>query len=126
MGGRYAESLEQFEPASRSYFEKSLADGTYYGVLLELSGEVVAAGGILIADWPGSPLNFEPRRAWILNMYVEPQARRRGFARLIMQTLIEWCRQNGFKSVALHASEYGESLYEKLGFRGTNEMRLSL
>jgi len=125
MGGHYAELLEQFEPASRSYFQSALAAGTYYGVFAELRAEVVAGGGLVIVDWPGSPLNFEPKRAWILNVYVEPKVRRRGLARLVVETLIDWCRQNGFQSVALHASEYGRELYEKLGFRSTNEMRLS-
>ena len=126
MGGHYAGLIDRFELASRSYFQMALRAGTYYGVFAELRGEVVAGGGVVIVDWPGSPLNSEPKRAWILNVYVEPWERRRGFARLIMETLIDWCRRNGFRSVALHASEQGYQLYEKLGFRSTNEMRLSL
>ncbi len=126
MGGHYAELLDRFELASRSYFQMAFTAGTYYGLLAELRGEVVAGGGVVIVDWPGSPLNFEPRRAWILNVYVEPPERRRGFARLITETLIDWCQRNGFRSVALHASEHGHQLYEKLGFLDTNEMRLSL
>ncbi len=125
MGGRCAELLDEFEVASRSYFQIALPPGMYYGVFAELRGEVVAGGGIVVVDWPGSPLNFEPKRAWILNIYVEPRERRRGFARLIMETLIDWCRRNGFRSVALHASEHGHQLYEKLGFNSTNEMRLA-
>jgi GNAT superfamily N-acetyltransferase len=126
MGGSYSELLEQFELASRKYFERALAAGTYYGIFAEFRGEVIAGGGIVIVDWPGSPLNFEAKRAWILNIYVEPRERRRGFARLIMEALIDWCRRNGFRSVALHASEHGRGLYENLGFISTNEMRLSL
>ena len=126
MGDSYSELLEQFELASRRYFERALAAGTYHGIFAEVRGEVIAGGGIVIVDWPGSPLNFEPKRAWILNVYVEPEERRRGFGRLIVETLIDWCRRNGFRSVALHASEHGHSLYEKLGFRNTNEMRLTL
>lgn len=125
MGGSYAELLDRFELASRSYFEIALAAGTYRGIFAELRGEVIAGGGIVIVDWPGSPLNLEPKRAWILNIYVEPRERRRGLAWLIMETLIDWCRRNGFRSVALHASEHGRGLYENLGFRATNEMRLS-
>ncbi|HEY3453197.1 MAG TPA: GNAT family N-acetyltransferase [Bryobacteraceae bacterium] len=126
MGGQYAELLDRFELASRSYFQMAFTAGTYYGLFAELRDEVVAGGGVVIVDWPGSPLNFEPKRAWILNVYVEPLERRRGLARLIMESLIDWCRRNGFRSVALHATEHGHQLYEKLGFRGTNEMRLSL
>jgi GNAT superfamily N-acetyltransferase len=126
MGGKYRESLPQFESASRRYFETALKDGGYFGLFAEFSGQIAGGGGVVMADWPGSPLNLEPRRAWLLNIYVEPQHRRQGLAKAITQALIEWCRQNGFGSVALHASEYGRELYEKLGFRPTNEMRLLL
>jgi GNAT superfamily N-acetyltransferase len=126
MGGKYQQFLGQFESASRRYYEIALRAGTYYGVFAEIDSEIAAGGGILIADWPGSPLNFEPKRAWILNIYVEPQHRRKGLAKTITERLIEWCRHEGFQAVQLHASEYGRGLYQKLGFRGTNEMRLLL
>jgi GNAT superfamily N-acetyltransferase len=126
MGGRYARTLEQFEEASRRYFEEGLRSGRYRGIFVEKSDHIVAGGGLLIADWPGSPLNFEPRRAWILNIFVEPQHRREGLARMVIEDLLRWCRENGFRSVALHASENGRNLYEKLGFRSTNEMNLLL
>lgn len=126
MGGKYLESRDQFESASRQYFDNALGDGTYFGLLAELDGQIAAGGGVVIANWPGSPLNFEPKRAWILNIYVEPQHRRQGLAKAVTEALIDWCRQNGFGSVALHASEYGRGLYEKLGFQPTNEMRLLL
>lgn len=126
MGGEYQRQLDRFEQASRRYFESALRDGSYYGLFGELNGHVVAGGGVVIATWPGSPLNYDARRAWILNIYVEPEHRSRGYARLTMTALIEWCRENGFRAVALHASEEGRSLYEKLGFAPTNEMRLKL
>ncbi len=126
MGGKYEQSLGQFEPASRCYFHTALKNGTYQGLFAEMGGTIVAGGGIVIADWPGSPLNFEPKRAWILNIYVKPEQRRKGLGRTITQALITWCRENGFQSVALHASEYGRKLYEQLGFANTNEMRLLL
>jgi hypothetical protein len=43
-----------------------------------------------------------------------------------MEAMISWCRGQGFRSVALHASEDGRRLYESLGFEPTNEMRLRL
>jgi GNAT superfamily N-acetyltransferase len=126
MGGDYERQLDSFEGASRSYLSSSLEDGSYFGLIGEIDGKAIAGGGIVIAAWPGSPPNLSPRRAWILNIYVEPEFRHRGHARAIIESLIEWCKQNGFQSVALHSSEYGRSLYEKLGFQSTNEMRLKL
>ena len=39
---------------------------------------------------------------------------------------VAWCREQGYKTVSLHASEDGRHLYEALGFKPTNEMRLGL
>ena len=43
-----------------------------------------------------------------------------------MQTALAWCRAHGIRAVILHASEDGAPLYEALGFRRTNEMRIVL
>ena len=76
--------------------------------------------------WPAGAWNPENRRAYILNMYVYPEFRRRGIARSLMHTMIDWCRRQGFATVSLHASRHGRPLYESLGFVPTTEMRLTL
>ena len=43
-----------------------------------------------------------------------------------MQTMIAWCKKEGFARVTLHASELGRPLYESLGFEPNNEMTLNL
>jgi GNAT superfamily N-acetyltransferase len=60
----------------------------------------------------------------ILNVYTEPEFRRRGIARQIVVTILDWAQQRGLRTINLHASNEGRSLYEKLGFEATNEMRL--
>ena len=60
----------------------------------------------------------------ILNLYTEPEFRRRGIARQIMLTILSWVKDHGLRAVNLHASAAGRPLYEKLGFEATNEMRL--
>jgi len=115
--------LAPIEQVSRPYLADAIATGAYHGVLAESDGAgVVGGGGVLHVPWPG----MQPRRAWIQNVYVAPEFRRRGIARDIMRTLIDWCRAQGFNSVNLHSSPDGRALYEQLGFEPTNEMRLLL
>ena len=112
--------------AARTYFSHALADGSCCG-WLALHGQDIVGGGILvIVDWPGVPGCALPKYPWILNVYVEPEFRRRGVAGMLMNAMIDYCRQAGFSSVALHPSAEGQPLYEKLGFTITSEMRLSL
>lgn len=127
MGHRDPVALDRVDHASREYFTRALRDATYKAWLAELpTGEIVAGGGIVLASWPGYPGEQLSQRAWILNMYTEPHARRQGLARRILQIMTEWCRANGFANVSLHASPAARPLYESLGFQPTNEMRLRL
>ena len=127
MGRRDEAALALMEQAALAYFSTAIADGSYRGFLaLTDDGKVVGGGGVVISAWPGVLGQREPRRAMILNVYVEREHRRRGIARELMMEMIEWCRNSGFRSVGLHASDEGRPLYEQLGFRPTNEMRLTL
>lgn len=111
------------------YLERSLQDGTYRAWLAQAAdGQVVGGGGLIVHEWPASAREPRPqmRRAYILNVYTEPAYRQRGIARQIVETIIAWCRQEGFCSVVLHASPQGRPIYDALGFKPTNEMRLEM
>jgi GNAT superfamily N-acetyltransferase len=127
MGRRDEEALRLMEAAASEYFPAAVADGSYVGFLVEDgAGTVIGGGGIVVSSWPGVLGQRQPRRAMILNMYVEREHRRKGVARALMEPMMAWCRENGFTYVGLHASEQGRALYEKLGFKPTDEMQLEL
>jgi len=127
MGRRDEKALHLMETAANEYFQAAVAEGSYVGFLAEnASGAVIGGGGIVISAWPGVWGQRHPRRAMILNMYVEREHRRQGIARALMEKMIVWCKENQFASVGLHASDQGRGLYEKLGFKPTTEMRLEL
>ena len=127
MGERDNAALEAMHVSSEAYFPSALQDGSYRAWLAETTeGTIVAGGGIVISDWPALPRAPQARRATILNMYTEPEFRRRGIARRLMLIMLAWLEQQGFSEVDLHASDSGRSLYQQLGFRATNELRLGL
>jgi GNAT superfamily N-acetyltransferase len=81
------------------FIQAGLADGSYRAWLAEENSRAVAGGGVAIVGFQPHPRDPRPRRAWILNMYTEPECQRRGLAR---------------------------QLLEALGFKATNEKRLLL
>lgn len=125
MGVPESEVAAMEEPA-RAYFRRAVPAGKYVAFLTEHDGRVIAGGGIIVIDWPAGRGDHRDSKAMILNMYTEPEFRRRGLARSLMETMIAWCRTQGYKTVSLHASDFGRPLYESLGFQPTNEMRLTL
>lgn len=125
MGEGTVEELGRMVEVARPWLAQALADGTYrHWLALDRSGCVAGGGGVLLCPWPANPKDPCTERAVILNVFTEPEFRRRGVARLIMETILDWIQGRGMRSVNLHASDEGRPLYEKLGFAATNEMRL--
>lgn len=126
MNCKDAAALDAMTELTAGYLAKAMADGSFHAWLASEAGHVVAGGAVVISPWPAHPYDLECRRATILNVYTYPAYRRRGLARQLIQTMIDWCRQEGFSRVTLHASDDGRALYESLGFEASNEMRLKL
>ena len=125
MGEGTDAELDHMAEATSPWLEQALSDGSYRAWLAHTAeGKVVAGGGILVSHWPARPGDLNIQRALILNVYTEPEFRHRGLARQLMLLMIHWLKEEGFHSVALHASTEGRHLYETLGFIPTNEMRL--
>ena len=121
-----ATALSTMVTVTADYLKKAIPDGSFRSWLACDNQNVVGGGAVVIVPWPAHAYDLECRRATILNVYTEPEYRRRGIARQVMQTMITWCKQEGFARVTLHASEQGRHLYESLGFQLNNEMRLNL
>jgi GNAT superfamily N-acetyltransferase len=119
-------ALDAMTQLTAGYLAKAMAEGSFRAWFACEDARAVAGGAIIISPWPAHPYDLECRRATILNVYTDPAFRRRGLARQIMRTMIDWCRSEGFARVTLHASDAGRHLYESLGFEASNEMRLKL
>jgi GNAT superfamily N-acetyltransferase len=127
MGVGDPASLDRMESASGPYLQAAIAEDCYRGWFAMTAANQVAGGvGILLQSSPPRPWEVRSRRAYLLNLYVDPQHRRQGIARLLTEASVAWCRREGFATVSLHASELGRPLYKSLGFEPTNEMRLRL
>jgi GNAT superfamily N-acetyltransferase len=108
---------KEIDRAFRAWLETTMPAGTYRGWLAETAdGEIAAGGGLTIIPWPPGPSYPGDRLAFVYNVYTERPHRRRGLARLIMETIHAWCREAGIGSVALNASDHGRALYEAMGY----------
>lgn len=127
IGKNDLQKLEAMTKAYRPWLESKMAAGEYLGWLAMAADGSVAAGlGLWLMDWPPHVIGSGLRRGNIINVYTEAAHRRRGLARLLLNTALEWCRANCVDVVILHASKEGRHLYESVGFEPTKEMRLLL
>jgi ribosomal protein S18 acetylase RimI-like enzyme len=129
MGKPRDEQFAAMATQCDGWFRTHIANGTYMGFLIAPRDEperVVAGGGLLLLDWPPTYRDPQPLRGYILNVFVEPAHRRRGLARTATLACLDECRKRGIRLATLHAADAARSLYERLGFASTNEMRLEL
>jgi ribosomal protein S18 acetylase RimI-like enzyme len=100
-----------------------MQEGKYYGWVATDAGRPVASAGLLILDWPPHPFDPEgERRGYLLNVYVEPEYRKRGLAHDLLERGMAEARRRGIRVVTLHSSPAGRGIYSRLGFHATSEM----
>ncbi|MBX6360374.1 GNAT family N-acetyltransferase [Pseudacidobacterium ailaaui] len=110
---------QNFEP----WVRRMMTEGKYLGWLTEAEGNVIAGAGLLLLDWPPHPLDpHSTQRGYLLNVYVEPEFRRRRLASQLIEYALAEARRRKIRVVALHSTDEGRPLYESTGFRPTNEM----
>jgi ribosomal protein S18 acetylase RimI-like enzyme len=125
MGRRDEAKLTQMSAEFEPWLRNRMESGEYLAwMAVAADGSIAGGAGLWLMDWPPHVIGSGARRGNILNVYVRPESRRRGIARALMETALEWTRANGVDCVILHASDDGRALYESLGFKLTNEMRL--
>jgi GNAT superfamily N-acetyltransferase len=79
----------------------------FYPVAAEVDGKIAGCGICIIHGSIG----------WLGTIIVLPEYRRQGIGQAITKNLIEYCRSKGCTSQILTASEMGEPIYQRLGFK---------
>jgi GNAT superfamily N-acetyltransferase len=121
--------FDDMAAASTRWLGEAIPSKTYRGwIAATSSGEVAAGGGLIVIPWPPGPLSMDPRCGFIFNVYTDPQHRRQGLARRLMDAMHGHCREEGIERVVLNASVFGRPIYEEMGYVATAEpmMRIRL
>lgn len=125
--GTDAEVLDTASDSFAVWLGSRLADGRYFGFMAEDAGVIVGGVGLSLYDWPPGPLHpASDSRALVSNVFVEPAYRGRGIASELMRRAEAELKQRGVAYAALIASKAGRPVYEKLGWKVTNEMAKAL
>jgi GNAT superfamily N-acetyltransferase len=117
---------EALERDAAAWTAQRLADDSYAGWMVEEDGRVIGGAGVWFMDFPPHWMHPEPKRGYLLNFYVAPEARGRGLAKELVGMAVEECRRRGLHVAVLHASNMGRPVYESLGWTDSSEMLLRL
>jgi GNAT superfamily N-acetyltransferase len=123
IGGFSEPDVAAADPVYRRWLRPRLRSGKAWAVLAMDHGGPVGSAVVWLRDdqpRPGAPGLRVP---YILSVYVDPGHRGRGIASRMTGSLLEWAKGRGYPRTVLHASKLGRSVYARLGFERTWEMR---
>ncbi len=111
-----------------SFIQNAREQHLYQAFVAEVDQQIVgSAGSQLFAGL--YPMPFQPsyrKIGYIWGVYVEPDYRHRGIGRSLTQMNLDHLKTLGCTRAILHASPFGRSVYEQLGFQPNNEMMIEL
>ena len=117
--------MSEVERQSYNYYQKALCDRSHIAYLVFDENCVVGAGGVSFFQVMPTYNNPSGTKAYIMNMYTDPEYRRRGIAFKTLDILVKDIKNKGITAISLEATEMGRPLYEKYGFVAmNNEMEL--
>ena len=115
LNGSDLETIKQNLP---NYFKRNL-NKNIFGYVARNEGEIIACALLLGIEKPMSPSFITGKTGTVLNVYTKPEHRRNGYARHLMNMLMDDASNMGLSVVELKATEDGYQLYKSLGFIDT-------
>ena len=109
--------FNDMKAATDLWLRHAIPSKTYLGWIAEsLQGEVASGSGLIVIPWPQGPMTMDPRCGFVFNVYTQPQHRKQGLGRRLMDAMHDWCRAEGIERVVLNASTFGKPLYDQMGY----------
>lgn len=113
--------MSEVKRQSYNYYKKALCDGTHIAYLVFDKSCFVGAGGVSFFQVMPTYHNPSGNKAYIMNMYTNPEYRRKGIAYKTLDMLVKDTKAKGITAISLEATDMGRPLYEKYGFKRMND-----
>ncbi|WP_458457232.1 GNAT family N-acetyltransferase [Pseudobutyrivibrio sp.] len=105
------------QSALKDYYNRHLADGTFVSWLAMDGNKIIGTSGMSFVEKPpyfGCPTG---RLGLLSSMYTNPNYRRMGIAKQLLNRVVEEARAYGCGAVHITASDMGVKLYTAYGFK---------
>lgn len=104
------------KPALEDYYHRHLADGTFVSWLAMDGDKIIGTSGMSFVEKPPYFSCPTGRLGLLSSMFTNPDYRRMGIAKELLDRVVNEARQYGCGSVWITASNMGVKLYTAYGF----------
>ncbi len=113
--------MSEFEENTLEYYKEAFKNNTHTAYLVFDSNKFIGAGGIDYYKVMPSYHNHSGDTAFIMNIYTNPDYRRKGIAYKVLDLLVKDAKERGVENIILDSTVMGRPLYEKYGFIKIND-----
>ncbi len=104
------------QQASLDYYRAELAARRHIACFAEQAGAVIGCGGLCLHAELPSPDNPSGKCGYLMNIYTQPESRRKGAGAAVVTWLTAQAERRGVGKLYLETTEDGRALYRQLGF----------
>lgn len=115
LGNIDEKDLKLIQASLPSYYEKHLNQDLLVYVARGGS-DIVSCVFLLIVEKPMSPSFITGKTGTVLNVYTKPEYRHRGYAKRLMNMMLEDATERNVSVIELKSTDEGYSLYKSVGF----------
>jgi N-acetylglutamate synthase-like GNAT family acetyltransferase len=115
----------EIENAYTQKLETELERGICKAWVIEAEGKIISSGAITFVSFVPNPSDLSSKVAYLHSMYTEKSYRNKKCAQRIIHNVINHCKSQEINRIILNASDAGQPVYQKIGFRpAPDTMRL--
>ena len=110
------EEKERITSSLPDYYKKHLNNDLFVYICTK-DIEIVSCCFLLVTEKPANPDFLNGKTGTILNVYTKPEHRHHGYAKKLMELMLDDAGKMKLDFVELKATEDGYGLYKKIGFK---------
>lgn len=119
--------LNEMDVAYKHKLNEDIPNGNCKAWIVKEGEHSIASGAISIASMVPLPTDSTYQVAYLHSVFTEEKYRKQGLAKLVTNKVLDYCKSKHINRVLLNASEAGRPVYEKIGFKfSDNTMSINL
>lgn len=115
-GSLSPQESEQIASKLPEYFKKHLNSDLFVYICCN-GDEIVSCVFLLVTEKPANPDFLNGKTGSLLNVYTKPEHRHNGYAKKLLEMMLDDARAMCLDFVELKATDDGYGLYKKVGFK---------
>lgn len=115
-GSLSPQEYEQIASKLPEYYQKHLNSDLFVYICCD-GAEIVSCVFLLVTEKPANPDFLNGKTGSLLNVYTKPEHRHKGYAKRLLEMMLEDARDMCLDFVELKATQDGYGLYKAVGFK---------